>query len=148
MSNNTPIWRTIAKTCILWLIVSVGFGLLKLWIVVGDKWIQGLSDIDIRFVSGTLLFYCSGIVVSSAFDSWIEKGIDKSEFFNMLFHIIIPTFLLIGITVIFLRVTDDNFRIDRVKRIHWSVLIFSLSYSTFSKMQLGLIRNRREAEEG
>ena len=89
---------------ILWIFASMLFGLLQLWISIGNNWFCNVSiDINAFFLSGVLLFFSSGIVISSSFDIWLEEKINKNNRTYVLFHILMPIIILIAIIYIYMR---------------------------------------------
>lgn len=132
--------RRVIVECLLWLVVSIVFGLLQLWLSIGYNYFRGLDiNYDTYFVSGVLLFFCSGVTMSSSFDIWIEEKISKNDGFYVLFHILIPIILLIVIAILYLSTIDGKVVIFRVKSFQIGILIYSIIYSTCSKIQLGLV---------
>ncbi len=128
---------------ILWVFASIFFGLLQLWLSIGRNWFSNITnEINTVFLNGVLLFFCSGIVISSSFDIWLEEKINKNHRWYIIFHILIPIILLIAIVHIYLTITDNKVNLNKIKYFQIGILIYSLIYSTLCKIQLGLLKLR------
>ena len=92
------------------------------------------------------MFFCSGIAISSAFDIWLEENIRRTRGF-IFFHILLPMVLLLTIATIYFSTLDSRIVIGRIKIFQVFILIYSMVYSSGSKIQLGLVKQEYEAEE-
>lgn len=141
----SPIWKKVLKSCSLWLFVSIGFGLLQLWLSIGNKWLQDMQiQPDKYFLTGVLLFFSSGIAMSNSCDVWLEEKIDKNYLVNIIFHIVSPIALMILITLIYVITSDKTHLTGKIKYAQYIILAFSLIYSTCSKIQLYLARQKNK----
>ena len=83
--------KKIIADIFLWVLVSIIFGLLKLWISISFNFFNQLEiSFDKYILSGILLFYCSGIVISSSFDVWMNDNLKMDKRLYIIFHIINP----------------------------------------------------------
>lgn len=140
-SGDKRFWCRIIADAMLWLVVSVVFGLLQLWISVGYEWYgEQFNSLNIYFLSGVLLFFCSATVITSSFDIWLEDSISKRSRFYISFHIILPFIVVLWITVIYLATFKANSLSNNVRNSQFHVLAISLFYSTFSKIELSKAR--------
>jgi len=137
-------WNKIIKETLLWLVVSLIFGLLQLWVPIFRCGINGGNSCFNTYFwnSGVVLFFCSGIAISNAFEIWREKKIKMADEWNILLHIIMPICLLLAIVIIYSSIIDDPALTYRIKKLQSCILIFSMIYSACSKIQLRLVKLR------
>ena len=136
--------KDVLEKPLLWLLVSVMFGLLQAWILIfRELMIRPLSVKDcfelFFWKGGVLLFFCSGISISNAFEVWIQDKIKYSISVKIVFHILFPIWILLIIIICYLCIFDGTAIESRTKLIQLYLLISSLSYSTITRIHLGLI---------
>lgn len=143
-----PLLKKVIIDCLLWLFASIFFGLLQLWLSIVHGWFKGLNiNFNTYFLSGVLLFFCSGIIISSTYDIWLEENVNKNARLYVLFHIVFPVVLLLLIANIYLSTIDGKVLIKNIKGFQVGILIYSIIYSTCSKIQLDLVRFLRIKRE-
>lgn len=132
------------RDVIIWFFFGVVFGLLQLWISILIQWLEKPNvDMYVYLQSGVILFFCSGIVTSSASEILFEDDIDKKRRRNIVFHILLPMIFVVFITTVYCRIIAGH--IDLVKN-NWCQLgsfAYALAYSIITRFQLNYVRFRR-----
>lgn len=140
MSNKVKV----IGNCALWLFVSIFAGLLQVWISVTYDFIgQTPVDMNKYFLSGVVLFFCSGIVISSSFSIWLEDGINKDmdKRLFIFFHILMPIIILVLIGVIYAACIAGIKSINpRIKSFQVVILVYSVFYSIGSRYQIDSLK--------
>src|SRR5262249_34743347 len=136
--ENPMPWGMILGNGMLWLFISIFFSLLQVWVFIVYNFFGEMNTSNDKFfLDGTILFFCSGIVVSSAFDIWVEdeKYLKMDKRLFILFHMIFPMVLVVLVTTMYLGLFRKENLANDIKIIQLSSVICSLVYSTGSKYQ-------------
>ncbi len=91
--------KGIFSSC-LWLVFTVFFGLLQLWLLLGYD--QANSDFNLNtnklILDGVLLFFCSALVASITIDYHFDKSMELPKWASGILFSFFP-FIIIGLSI-------------------------------------------------
>ena len=131
MNQSSNEFQKLVIDSIIWFFIISVFGLLQFWLSLGNIWFKnGILNLDPYLTSGVFLFFCSGIIISSSYDIWIDEYIDKNIRLNLIFHFILPLMLLILIVSLYFILDNYEELNNKIRYTIRIVLVYSVLYST------------------
>lgn len=129
---------------ITWFVTSFGIGLTQIWFSLGNSFLDADEHADFYsyFLNGAFLFFCSGLVATSAYDlfSVTENTDDKYKFF--LKNIIAPGAIIMLITFTYVTVSKTP-KVNENNNIVLQVIVIllSLAYAIQAKITQNTIED-------
>jgi hypothetical protein len=134
--------QIVGRRFFLWLPWVVLFGHLQLLVVICRRWVRDEPTGFVGLVaSGTVLFFCSGIVSSCALDVWLERRIrNRISAQFVVFHCMFPVLLLLGVVGVYIDVQDAAANPEKIVIITAVALACTMAYMFGSKMHIDVVR--------
>lgn len=123
---------------LLWTLCAMFFGLLQLWIVVGNGYLKENYSFPIvkLFIDGTLLFFATAIVASICTDYYLGKANKLPRIVSGFVYFLYPAVVLsICIWLFSTSFTSSasDLNIEFLKGVQLTVLSMTLIYATMTK---------------
>lgn len=122
----------------LWLGLTVFFGLLQLWILLGyERANQDFTlNADKLILDGVLLFFCSALVASITIDYHFDKSLELPKWASGILFSFFP-FVIIGLSIWLFSTsyttTPAKLDIDFIKSLNYIVVTMSALYTVTTK---------------
>ncbi|EJL7016407.1 hypothetical protein NMT49_003342 [Vibrio cholerae] len=129
--------KGIFSSC-LWLVFTVFFGLLQLWLLLGYD--QANNDFNLNtnklILDGVLLFFCSALVASITIDYHFDKSMELPKWASGILFSFFP-FIIIGLSIWLFTTSyttpTEKIDFDFIKEINYIIVTMTAIYTVTTK---------------
>lgn len=122
----------------LWLILTILFGLLQLWILLGYD--QANSEFVLNtnklILDGVLLFFCSALVSSITIDYHFDKSVELPKWASGILFSFFP-FIIVGLSIWLFTasyiIPSEKIELDFIKSINYIIVTMTALYTITTK---------------
>lgn len=123
---------------VLWILLSALFGLIQMWIVFFDSFLDTATTLKIEDIisQGFLIYFCSGITVSFMIDYFLSSEINYLRNFEKIFYLLYPILILLFVIIVgtkFQVSTEGSINIDNAKTLQTIIILMTIIYSLVIK---------------